>query len=63
MKNRKLEIALLDAGIKKYELVKLLGISYATFNRLTREELPEEKQDEMIRVINEEVKRREQEGV
>lgn len=63
MKNRKLELALLDTGIKKYELAKLMGVSESTLGRLIREELPDKKQDEIIRVIMEEAKRRKQEGV
>ena len=54
MRNQEIEIALMKAGLRKYQLAKIMGISESTFGRMMREELPAEKQEEIVRLIMEE---------
>ncbi len=57
MKNQKIAIALMNTGLRKYELAKLMGISEATLGRMTREELSTERQEEIVRIIEEGAKK------
>ncbi len=59
MKNQRIAIALMNTGVRKYELAKFMGISEATLGRMTREELPVERQEEIVRIIEEGAKRNE----
>lgn len=51
MKNQKIELALMETGLRKYQLAKLMGISESTFGRMMREELSDEKQEEIVELI------------
>ncbi len=51
MANLKIRIALLENGIKQWELAKMLGVSEMTIVRRLRNELPEEEQARYIRMI------------
>ena len=56
--NKKIRQALFDTGIRHYQLAKALGISENTLGRMLRQELPDEKQEELLKLIKEmEVKR------
>ena len=53
MKNNTLiREALFRTGMKKWQLAKAMGISEPTLYRMLREELPEEKQREIVSLIN-----------
>lgn len=54
MNNLKIRLALLEHNFKQWQLAKLLGVSESTVNRLLREELPEERQDQIVALINSE---------
>ncbi len=51
MKNLKIRRALMEAGMKNYELAELIGISEFTLSRKLRKELPETEQKAMIDLI------------
>lgn len=51
MNNTIVRIALLEAGMKQWQLAKLLGKSESVLSRELREELPKADQDEMVRLI------------
>lgn len=46
--------ALFRTGVKKWQLAKLMGISEPTLYRMLRENLPEDKQMEIVNLINQE---------
>ena len=52
MNNIRIRTRMLEAGIKQWQLAKLLKMSEPSMSRLLRRELPEEKQDEIIGLIN-----------
>ena len=58
MKNKRIREALFETGIRQYELAALLGVSDMTLFRKLRFELPDEEQERIIKVINEEYTRR-----
>ena len=51
MKNNVIREALTAAGMKQWQLADLLGISEPTLTRWLRHELPQEKQAEIVAVI------------
>ena len=51
MKNKKLRLKMLEYELTQFELSKLLGLSETTMYRRLREELPEEEQDRIIKLI------------
>lgn len=51
MKNMKIRKALMDAGMKNYQLAELMGISEFTLSRRLRNELPEAEQERIIALI------------
>lgn len=51
MKNKVIREALTAAGMKQWQLADLLGISEPTLTRWLRHELPQEKQAEIVAVI------------
>ena len=53
MKNVTIREALEKSGLKQWELAKLLKMSEFTLSRKLREELPEEEQNEIVRIIEE----------
>ena len=58
--NKRVRTALFETNIRQYELAHLMGISEMTMIRRLRFELPEEEQDEMIKIIYREYARRQQ---
>ena len=54
--NIKIRIKLMEKNMRHYELDKLLGISEPTRCRMLREELPEEEQDRICKLIDEYIK-------
>jgi len=53
MTNIKIRIAMVECNIKQWQLAKLLNVSESTVNRLLREELPQERQDQIVGLIKE----------
>lgn len=53
MTNKRVRIKLLEKDLKQWQLGRLLGKSEATIYRMLREELPEEEQDRIIKLIEE----------
>ena len=51
--NKRVKDALAKHGVKHWELASLMGIHETTLCRRLREELPEEEQNELIRLIAE----------
>ena len=51
MKNKLVKFALLEAGMKQWELAELLGMSESALSRRLRDELPEEEQKRIIAII------------
>lgn len=56
MKNLKIRIKLTETGMKYYELDKILGISEPTRCRMLRNELPEDEQDRICKLIDDYIK-------
>ncbi len=56
MTNLKIRIKLTEMGMKYYELDKLLGISEPTRCRMLRNELPEDEQDRICKLIDQYIK-------
>lgn len=55
MTNMKIRLALMETGVRQYELGKLLGVSESTIWRKMRFEMPEEEQEKIVRLIKESV--------
>ena len=55
MTNMKIRLALMETGVRQYELGKLLGVSESTIWRKMRFEMPEEAQEKIVRLIKESV--------
>ena len=53
MNNMLIRIKLMEKGMRYYELDRILGISEPTRCRMFRSELPIEKQNEIVRKIEE----------
>lgn len=51
MTNQKIRIAMYDNHITQWKLARILGVSESTVWRLLREELPEEEQTRIVRII------------
>ena len=51
MNNVKIRIRMLEAGIKQWELARLMGISEPALSQKFRDELPEEEQDRICDLI------------
>lgn len=51
MKNMKIRQALMEAGMKNYQLAELMGISEFTLSRRLRNELPIEEQETIVSII------------
>ncbi len=52
MKNKKVKMAMAEAGMKQWELAQLLGIHEGTLSRKFRLELPAEEQDQIVELIS-----------
>jgi predicted XRE-type DNA-binding protein len=44
---------MMENQLTQWKLARLLGVSESTVNRMIREELPEEEQDRIVRLIEE----------
>ena len=51
MTNMKVRMAMMENGLKQWEVARLLGIHEAVLSRKMRDELPEEEQDRIVQVI------------
>lgn len=60
--NRLIRDALYHADMRNWQLAKLLNIGEATLCRLLREDLPEEKQKEIVEKINQAAEARKNES-
>lgn len=49
--NKAVRLVMAEYGMKQYDVAKALGISEAQVSRMLREELPEDKQEEIIEAI------------
>ena len=54
MNNIEIRKALLETNMKQWELAELLGITEWTLSRKLRKELPEDKKEEILDLINKE---------
>lgn len=50
-KNAKIQKALRVNRVYAYELSAILGISVSTYNRMIREELPDDEQNHIVKLI------------
>ena len=53
MKNKKIRMKLIEKDLKYYQLDLILGVSEPTRCRMLRQELPEDEQDRICRLIDE----------
>lgn len=51
--NIKIRVKMIEAGMKQWELARLLGIGESVLSRKLRDELPEEEQDRIVTLIEE----------
>ncbi len=51
MKNRRVRIAALEAGVNLWQIAERLGINDGNFSRKLRRELPLEEQERILRII------------
>ncbi len=51
MNNINIRVAMMENNLKQWQLAKLLNVSESTVNRLLREELPKDKQDQIVDLI------------
>lgn len=58
MENARIRKALRDGDVRAWELAEALGIVDCTLSKWMRRELPTEQQDEMLRLIDEIVRRK-----
>ncbi len=49
--NVKIRIAMLETGMKQWELARILGMSESVLSRRLRDELPEDEQDKIVELI------------
>ncbi len=51
MRNKIIRVSMIEAGLKQWELAKLLGVSESVLSRKLREELPLTEQEEIVAII------------
>ena len=51
VKNAKIKVALIENGMKQWQLAQLMGVHEATLSKRMREELPAEEQDRIVNLI------------
>lgn len=51
MKNQKVRLKMLEAGLKQWEVARLLGVGESVLSRRLRDELPEEDQEQICKLI------------
>ena len=52
MKNARIKVALIENGMKQWQLAQLMGVHEATLSKRMREELPAEEQDRIVNLID-----------
>ena len=50
--NKEIRIAMAMADVRQWEVAKAYGVAEATFCKLLREELPEEKKEKVMQIIS-----------
>ena len=53
MNNTKIRIKMIETGMKQWEVARLLGMSESVLSRRLRDELPEDEQDRIVALIEE----------
>ena len=53
MNNAKIRIKMIETGMKQWEVARLLGMSESVLSRRLRDELPEDEQDRIVALIEE----------
>ena len=53
MNNKKIRIAMINNDLKQYQLARILKTHEGSISRLLKEELPDEEQDRIVRLIEE----------
>lgn len=53
MRNKEIRIAMLDAGVKQWQIARALGLHEASLSRKMRSELPETEQRKIFEIIEE----------
>lgn len=53
MKNARVRVAAMEAGVKLWQVAERLGINDRNLSRKLRRELPEEEQDKILEIIQE----------
>lgn len=56
MANMKVKVAILNSGLKQWQVAELIGIRDDAFSRKLRYELPEEEQNKIIEAIRQYLK-------
>jgi predicted XRE-type DNA-binding protein len=51
VKNARIKVALIENGMKQWQLAQLMGVHEATLSKRMREELPAEEQDRIVNLI------------
>lgn len=51
MTNKRIRIKLVEAGMKQWELARAMSISEPALSKKLRDELPDEEQDQIIKLI------------
>ena len=51
MKNAKIRTAIFQSEVKHYQVAEAMGVADETFSRWLRHELPDDKQEEILAVI------------
>ena len=54
MNNKKIRIAMINNDLKQYQLAQIMKTHEGSISRLLKDELPEEEQDRIVRLIEEE---------
>ena len=52
MRNPEIRVAMLDAGLKHYQVAEAMNVADETFSRWLRHELPDDKQKQILAVID-----------
>lgn len=53
MNNKKVRIAMIEHGYKQYQLAQIMGRHEGAVSRMLRDELPDDEQDRIVRMIEE----------
>lgn len=50
-KNISIRVAMMTHGLTQWDVAKILGVSESTFYRMMRDELPEDEQERIVKLI------------